>query len=178
MKEGLNLNFAKKFFMDWIIPILVAFVIAALINKFLFFNIVVPTGSMYPTIKPGDRIVVTRIHNVNSLKRGDIVVFYSNELNDTLIKRLIGLPKDVVDIREDGSVYVNGTKLDEPYIMNNGGKTGKYTVPEGQYFFLGDNRSNSKDSRYWEKSSFIAAKDIKGKGRFIMFPFSRFGALK
>jgi signal peptidase I len=168
----------KNFFKDWIVPILVALVIAVLINKFLFFNIVVPTGSMYPTIKPGDRIAVTRIYNLNKLKRQDIIVFYSKELKDTLIKRLIGLPKDEVDIREDGSVYVNGTKLDEPYIMNNGGKTGKYTVPEGQYFFLGDNRSNSKDSRYWEQSSFIEAKEIKGKGRYTLFPFSRFGALK
>lgn len=169
---------AKKFFKDWIIPILVAVVIAALINKFLFFNIVVPTGSMYPTIKPNDRIVVTRIHNLKNLKRGDIVVFYSQELKDTLIKRLIGLPNDVVDIRDDGSVYVNGTKLDEPYVLNNGGKTGKYTVPEGQYFFLGDNRANSKDSRYWVQSNFIEAKEIKGKGKIIIFPFSRFGALK
>lgn len=172
------MNAVKGLFKEWILPIGVAIVLAVLINKFIFFNILVPTESMFPTIKPNDRIVVTRVHNVNKLKRGDIVVFYSEELKDTLIKRLIGLPGDSIDIKDDGSVYVNGNKINQPYVVYGGGKSGSYKVPQGEYFFLGDNRANSKDSRYWVNSSYIPAKEIKGKALFILYPFSRMGSLK
>ncbi len=62
-------------------------------------------------------------------------------------------------------------------MVNNGGKGGTYKVPEGKYFFMGDNRINSFDSRYWE-NPYIDWSDIKGKARFIVFPFKRFGILK
>lgn len=97
----------KKIFSSWIFPIIIAVILALLIKNFLFFNIKVPSESMFPTIKPGDRIFVTRVHNKGNLKRGDIVVFHSNELKEDLIKRLIGLPGDTVEVRNDGSVYVN-----------------------------------------------------------------------
>ena len=129
-------NFILRVFKDWIIPIIAAIIIAFVINKLIFFNIVVPTKSMYPTIKPEDRILVTRIHNVNNLEVGDIVVFHSDELKEDLIKRLMGLPGDVVERKQDGSVYVNGKKIDEPYVIYDGGEAGKYTVPEGHYLFL------------------------------------------
>ncbi|TDT46055.1 signal peptidase I [Fonticella tunisiensis] len=167
----------KRLINDWIIPIAVAAVIALAINKFLFFQVSVPTESMYPTIKPGDRIIVTRVHNVQNLKRGDIVVFYSDELHETLIKRLIGLPGDEIEIKEDGTVYVNDQRLDEPYVVNRDNKTGRYRVPENSYFFLGDNRLQSKDARYWI-NHYISADDIQGKARYIIFPFNRFGPLK
>lgn len=167
----------KNFFKDYIIPILVAVILALIIRQFLFFKIMVPTASMYPTIKDNDQIIVTRIYNKNSLKRGDILVFKSDELNEELIKRLIGLPNDTIKIDEDGSVYVNGSKLNQSYVLNSGGKSGSFKVPEGHYFFLGDNRSNSLDSRYW-KEAYIDWKDIEGKARFVIYPFNRFGMLK
>lgn len=171
------MDFAKRIFQDWILPIVAAIIIAFIINKVVFFNVTVPTGSMLPTIQLNDKILVTRVHNKNNLNHGDIVVFHSDELDEDLIKRLIGLPNDVVDIKEDGSVYINGDKTVESYIVYPGGKTGKFTVPEDSYFFMGDNRINSLDARYWDKP-FIPKKDIMGKARIIISPFSRFGKLK
>ena len=174
----------KRFFYDWIVPILVAIVFTLLVNKFIFFNVKIPSESMYPTIKIGDRAMVTKIYNYSNLKRGSVVVFESREIKDpttgkdeTLIKRLIGLPGDKIDVKEDNSVWVNGTKLDEPYVKNPGGKTGSFKVPAGSYFFMGDNRTSSFDSRYW-KQPYIPQSDITGKAQIIIFPFDRFGKLK
>lgn len=165
---------AKKIFQDWIAPILIAVILALLINKFLFFTVTVPSESMVPTIKVNDRIIVTRVYDRSKLKRGDIVVFYSRELNDTLIKRLIGLPGDKVEVKEGGQVFVNGEKLDEPYVVYPEDLKGSFTVGEDKYLFFGDNRSISNDARRWE-NPYIDGKDIKGKARFIIFPFSRAG---
>lgn len=164
----------KKLIQEWVLPLTAAVILALLVNRFIFFNSSIPSESMYPTIKIGDHIFTTRIYNPEKIKRGDIIVFYSKELKQRLIKRVIGLPGDTVEVKNDYTVWVNGNKLDEPYVKNNGGKTGTYKVPEKQYFFMGDNRSNSLDSRYWE-NSFISSKDILGKAQFIEFPFSRFG---
>ena len=171
------MKLVKKIFQDWIIPILAAIIIAFIINKVIFFNVTVPTGSMLPTINLNDKILVTRVHNKNNLKLGDIVVFHSDELGEDLIKRLIGLPNDLVEVKEDGSVYINNKKIDQSYVKYPGGKTGKYKVPADSYFFMGDNRINSLDARYWQKP-YIPAKDIMGKARIIISPFSRFGELK
>ena len=172
------MNIINKIFKDWILPIIAAIIIAFIINKLIFFNVTVPTGSMLPTINLGDKILVTRVHNKNNLNHGDVVVFHSDELEEDLIKRLIGLPNDEVEIKEDGSVYVNNEKVDESYVVYPGGKSGvTFKVPEDSYFFMGDNRANSLDARYWEKP-FIPKKDIMGKARIIISPFSRFGKLK
>ena len=171
------MNIVKKIFKDWIVPIIAAIIIAFMINKFVFFNVIVPTGSMIPTINLKDKILVTRVHNKNNLKNGDVVVFHSDELEEDLIKRLIGKPNDEVEVREDGSLYVNQIKTDESYVVYPGGKTGKFKVPEDSYFFMGDNRANSLDARYWQQP-FISEKDIMGKARIIISPFSRFGKLK
>ena len=164
----------KKIFMDWIMPIIIAIVVAILINKFLFFQVSVPSESMYPTIKIGDRITTTRVYDKSKLERGDIVVFYSHEMGETLIKRLIGLPGDDIKIDELGQIFINGELLDEPYVVNKSNIQGEFKVPENKYFFLGDNRAGSKDSRYWEEP-YIEAREIKGKAQFIIYPFSRFG---
>ncbi|MCY6483276.1 signal peptidase I [Clostridium aestuarii] len=165
---------AKKILRDWVLPIGTAILLAFLINKFLFFQVSVPTKSMYPTIKPGDRIVVTRVYDKGKLKRGDIVVFYSDELKETLIKRLIGLPGDKIRVDNQRDVYINEEKVDQPYVVFNGGIGGEFKVPEGKYFFMGDNRGDSLDSRYWNEH-YITGDKIRGKARFIVFPFKRFG---
>ena len=171
------MKLVKKIFQDWIIPIIAAIIIAFIINKVIFFNVTVPTGSMLPTIKLNDKILVTRVHNKNNLKLGDIVVFHSDELGEDLIKRLIGLPNDLVEVKEDGSVYINNKKIDQSYVKYPGGKTGEYKVPADSYFFMGDNRINSLDARYWEKP-YIPGKDIMGKARIRISPLSNFGKLK
>lgn len=167
----------KSFFREWVVPIGAAIILAVLIHKFVFFQVSVPTRSMYPTIKPGDRIIVTRIYHKESLKTGDIVVFYSDELKETLIKRLIGVPGDTVEVKDNGEVYVNSKKINQSYVVYNGGIGGTFKVPEGKYFFMGDNRANSWDSRYWNEH-YISQDKIKGVARFIAFPFNRFGNFK
>lgn len=165
----------KKFFTEIVAPVVVAIIIALLIRKFLFFQAKIPTASMYPTIKEGYRVMVTRVYNKEKLNRGDIIVFYSEEFKETYIKRLIGLPGDEIKIENNGDIYINGEKSKEPYVVYPGGARGlQYKVPEGSYFFLGDNRSASKDARYW-KQPYISEKDIEGKARFIVFPFDKFG---
>lgn len=165
----------KNFFFDWVIPIFIAIVLAICINKFLIFKVYIPSSSMVPTLNVDDRLLVTRVYNPEKLQRGDIVVFDSDELNETVIKRLIGLPGDTIKI--DGTaVYVNGKKLDEPYVKYPLESYGTYKVPEGKYFFLGDNRANSNDSRFW-KDPYIDADKIQGKAQIKIYPLSQIGFL-
>ena len=87
-------------------------------------------------------------------QRGEVVTFRSDELNKLLVKRVIGLPGDTVSF-QDGYVYINGEKLDEPYLSRQGvtasGRQEEYTVPEGCLFFMGDNRTGSYDARSWKE---------------------------
>ena len=169
----------KSFFTDWILPIAFAFIISILIKEFLLFFAYVPSSSMYPTLKIGDRLLITRIYNENTIHRGDILVFYSKEEDENMVKRVIGLPNDEVKISK-GIVYINGEPYPEDYIeeteealINQDEYQGIFQVPEGKYFFLGDSRNNSFDSRYWD-DKYIDFKDIQGKARIIVFPFSNF----
>ncbi|EGT0012962.1 signal peptidase I [Clostridium perfringens] len=159
---------------EYVVIIFTAIVLTLLVNKFLFFKIVVPTPSMAPTIEPGDQLFATRIHNLSKMERGDMIVFYSKEFDERMIKRLIGLPGDKVEIKDDGTVYVNNEKLDEPYIKYPGGKVNmNFEVPEDKYLLLGDNRDNSKDSRYWS-DKYIDGDDILGKAQITVWPLNRF----
>lgn len=167
---------SKNFLYEWIVPIISAIVIAVIINKFLIFKIFIPSGSMIPTINIDDRLFVTRIYNYDNLDRGDIIVFYSEEFQESMIKRLIGLPGDIVEI-ENGIVSVNGEKLSEDYIIEKDNYTGYFEVPEEKYFFLGDNRSNSKDSRYWQ-DSYIDKENVEGKAQIRVYPLKDFGRVK
>ncbi|WP_029699142.1 signal peptidase I [Clostridium sp. Ade.TY] len=165
-----------NFFKDLIIPVIIAVILAILINKFLIFRVYIPSSSMAPTLNVDDRLLVTKVYNPENLKRGDIVVFKSKELDEIVIKRLIGLPGD--EIRFDGtSVYVNGKKLDEPYVKNPMEFYGTYKVPEGKYFFLGDNRANSNDARFW-KNPYISGDQILGKAQVKIYPFNQMGFLQ
>jgi signal peptidase I len=162
---------------DWIFPLIAAVIIAIVVNRTLFFLVEVPSGSMFPTIKEGDRLLVTKIYNPQKLNRGDIVVFKSKELNMTLVKRLIALPGDTVDIEDDGTLIINGEKKDEPYVIQKGLKSGHFEIPKNCYFFLGDNRRDSSDARYW-KMPYIQGSDIIAKAQFRVYPFDRVGLIK
>lgn len=166
----------SNIFIEWVIPILISLVLAILINKFLIFKVKIPSESMVPTLNVGDRLFVTRVYSPEKLKRGDVVVFYSDEKNEDMIKRLIGLPGDKVVIK-DGVVTVNGETLKENYIGTADNYNGEFEVPEGKYFFLGDNRYWSLDSRYWE-NPYIDGSKIKGKAQIKVYPWSDFGKIK
>lgn len=164
----------KYLIKEWLLPILVAIILAMLIKEFLFYQVKVPSASMYPTIKIGDRIIVTKVYNKKKLKSGDIIVFKSDELNEILIKRLIGLPGDEVVVKDKGRVFINGSEIAQPYVVNKDDLDIKFKVPENKYLFFGDNRADSFDARRWV-NPYIDGKDIKGKAQFIIYPFKRFG---
>lgn len=166
----------SNFFIEWIVPIVIAVTLALLINKFLIFKVKIPSESMVPTLNVGDRLFVTRVYNPENLKRGDIVVFYSEEKNEDMIKRLIGLPGDKIVIN-DGIVTVNGETLKEDYIGTADNYSGEFNVPEGKYFFLGDNRYWSLDSRYWN-DPYIDGSEIKGKAQIKVYPWKDFGKIE
>ncbi len=166
----------SNFFNEWIVPIVVAVILAILINRFLIFKVKIPSESMVPTLNVGDRLFVTRVYNPEKLKRGDIIVFHSDEKNEDMIKRLIGLPGDNVIIN-NGIVTVNGETLKEEYLGTIDTYNGEFEVPEGKYFFLGDNRYWSLDSRYWE-NPYIDGSDIKGKAQIKVYPWKDFGKVE
>lgn len=104
---------------------------------------------MISTLQVKDKLIITRIYNVGNLEEVDIITFKNDEFpNEILIKRLIGLPGDKIEIK-DGIVFRNGEEIKEDYVKNNIKYNGTFDVPENKFFFLGDNRSNSDDSRLW-----------------------------
>ncbi|AMN30725.1 signal peptidase I [Clostridium perfringens] len=168
----------KNLFSNWLIPIIAAVLLAVIINKFLLYKIVVPSPSMSPTVEVGNQLFVTKVYNTSNIKRGDVLVFNSDELHELLLKRVIGLPGDNVEIKKDGSVYVNGEKIKEDYVKYPGGKTDMYfNVPEGKFLMLGDNRANSDDARYWT-NPYVDNKDIDAKAQIIVYPFNRIGFIR
>lgn len=163
---------------SWVQVVLIAVLIALFVDTFIIANSVVPTGSMENTIMPDNRVIGFRLsYYFEEPERGDIVIFLSPDEeakgNRTYyVKRLIGLPGDTVDIR-DGGVYLNGddTPLDEPYLREpmKTEKEQHFSVPEDSYFFLGDNRNHSSDSRRW-KNPYVKRKKLTAKVLFRYFP--------
>jgi len=159
-------NTVKKEVFSWVKTILLAAILAGAVNSFLIVNAEVPTGSMENTIMAGDRILALRTsYWFGEPERGDITVFrYPDDPtgNTLYVKRIIGLPGDTVQV-EDGEVFINGETLEEDYIAEiTDGDFGPYTVPEGCYFMMGDNRNHSVDSRFWE-DKFVEKDEILGK---------------
>jgi len=131
--------------------------------------------SMKPTLQPGNLLLVNKLaYKWGEPKHGDVIVFhYQGSKNDDYIKRLIGLPGDVVTVK-NRIVYVNDVGLTEPYIADLPAYEGSWTVPENSVFVLGDNRNNSSDSHQW---GFVDMKDIVGKALFIYWPLDQIRSL-
>ena len=166
----------KNIWKDWVLPLALEILAIFLFIKFVAFAVYVPSGSMLPTIQVPSLLVATRVYSPEkSVERGDIVAFNSQELEKVLIKRCIGLPGDEVEL-EEGRLYINGEYVEEPYVVNTYPDDGSWIVPEGCYFFLGDNRSGSFDAREWD-DPYIEGKEIIGEARFTVYPFSNFGFL-
>jgi signal peptidase I len=132
--------------------------------------------SMLPNFVPGERVVVNKaVYWFGGPKRGDVVILKApSGVEENWIKRIIGLPGDTVEIIA-GEVYVNGVKLDEPYIKRNFSYSmAKETIPPDNYFFLGDNRDVSNDSsRGW----LMPRKNLIGKAWLISWPPSDWGVV-
>ena len=167
----------KSTIKEWIIDIAVVACIAIAVWRFLGYGVWITSGSMIPTLEVKDRLIVTRVYNPKNLKEGDIVLFKNDEFKgETLIKRLIGLPGDKIEIK-NGIVYRNGEKLIEDYVKNNDHFNGTYEVPQDKYFFLGDNRPNSYDSRYWE-DHYVDKSYIESKAIIKFYPIKDFEVIK
>jgi signal peptidase I len=166
---------------EWGILIVAALVIAIVIRTFVFQAFYIPSESMVPTLKVGDRVLVNKLsYKLHDPRRGDIVVFKAPEGAATaeikdLVKRLIGLPGETIEGR-DGKIYINGRELDEPYLPDDvkSRTFGPEKVPPDHYYMLGDNRQYSKDSTFFGP---IARKDLIGRAFMRIWPLSHLGFL-
>lgn len=157
--------------LEWIGVIVAAVAISFFLTEFIVVNANVPTASMESTIMTDDRLMGFRLsYLMDNPERGDIIIFrYPDDESILFIKRIIGMPGETVEIK-DGITFVNGKKLEEPYLqVEQLGEFGPYSVPQGCYFVMGDNRNNSRDSRYWN-NTFVERDQIVGKAIFRYFP--------
>ena len=168
----------RQFLRSWVLPLFAEVAALLLVFNFILNITYVPSGSMIPTIAEHSVLLSVREYDTEHLQRGEIYSFRSDELDKTLILRLIGLPGETVRIEGNGNVYIDDQLLDEPYVVNQEyGYTGTFTIPEGCYFFLGDNRSGSSDARYWD-DPYTPADQVVSRAVFTFFPFGNFGLLK
>lgn len=158
-----------------------ALLIALLIRTFLFQPFFIPTESMHPTLKEDDRILVNKLsYKLHDVRRGDIVVFTAPEgegdagIKD-LIKRVVGLPGEAVEGRA-GHVYIDGKLLEEPYLPEGvvTSAFGPQQIPAGSIWMMGDNRTQSRDSRFFGP---VPESDIVGRAFVRLWPLSRLGFL-
>lgn len=182
---------------EWIESFIIAIVLALLIRTFVVQAFKIPSGSMIPTFKVGDRIFVNkfiygakvpfteiRLPALRDPHRGDIVVFVSPEdKKKDFVKRLIAVGGETVEIK-DGRIFIDGKSIQEPlsirsvYYYNAGdfGREGSaIKVPEDSYFVLGDNSASSRDSRYW---GFVSRKNLLGNAICIYWPLHRMRTIK
>lgn len=160
----------KKFFRE-LMPYILIILIVVLIRTFLVTPIRVDGPSMNPTLKNGDIMILNKIAQVD---RFDIVVIKSKKVDTTLIKRVIGMPGETLEVR-DGVLYINDRKLDDKYGYGKTSDVGKIKIPDDSYFVMGDNRVVSADSRAFGT---FTKKEIKGTTKLTLFPFKRFGFKK
>jgi signal peptidase I len=153
---------------EFLETLLIALVLFVIINAATA-RILVQSISMQPNLKEGDLVLVNRlVYNFSEPKRGDVIVFQNpiNPEDVPYIKRIIGLPGDTVLIGQ-GKVMINGQLLSEPYLSVTTQRGGEFTIPEGEYFVMGDNRNNSSDSRAWGN---VPAEHIIGRAEAIYWP--------
>ncbi|MTI79871.1 MAG: signal peptidase I [Firmicutes bacterium] len=155
--------------------IAIAVILAVVIRMFIVEPFYIPSGSMEPTLLINDRIIVSKLnYYFEEPDRGDIVVFkYPRDPSRNFVKRLIGEPGDVVELR-NSNLYINGELVPEDYLPAGirYGDYGPIKIPQDKYLMLGDNRNNSEDSRYW---GLLPEDNIIGKAVLIYWPINRLG---
>ncbi len=170
---------------SWIWSFIVAFIIVGAVYIFLGRPFTVSGASMYPTLHNGDRMILSKIGDIN---RFDVVVLKAPDENVEYIKRVIGMPGDTLEMKQ-GVLYINGKKIEQPFINTEAlqkqtvfiddftlqSLIGETKIPEGKYFVMGDNRGVSRDSRM---IGLIDRKAIEGKAVFTIWPMNQFGEQK
>jgi signal peptidase I len=159
---------------EWLIVLGLVVLVLALLRTFVVQPYSIPSGSMSPTLVEGDRVAVSPLsYELGDVSRGDIVVFdapasETDDSDDSLIKRVVGLPGESIEIEND-AVIINGIPLDEPYV---GGEIdypdmAAIVVPAGEVFLMGDNRADSRDSRSFGP---VPVDDISGRALMVLWP--------
>ena len=170
----------KSVFLEYVEVLLIALLLALVIRTFAVQAYRIPSGSMLETLQIGDQLLVNRLAyglfvpfkddpllTWSEPQRGDVIVFeYPLDPETDYIKRVIGVPGDKLSM-QNKVLYVNGARVDEPYIQHIDANIdarrdnfGPIEVPPGKYFVMGDNRDDSKDSRFW---GFVGFNAIQGK---------------
>ena len=174
----------KKFFKEYIEPIVIAVLIALFIRAFVIQAFKIPSSSMEPTLQVGDHILVSKfiygikipftdikLFQYNKPRRGDIIVFiYPKDHSKDFIKRVIGTEGEKVTILHN-KIYIDDKLIDDPWGHFTRPRSsiedyGPLKVPEGSLFVMGDNRDNSQDSRFW---GFVKTNEVKGKAFIVYF---------
>jgi len=153
------------------IPYILIIIIVILIRTFIATPIKVNGTSMTDTLNHKDTMILNKIDvKINKLERFDIVVIETG--NTYIIKRIIGLPGETIKY-QNGKLYINGKKINDPYYKNNNTSDFESVkIPKNHYYVLGDNRNDSIDSRIIGP---VNIKDIKGTTKLIIFPFKNMG---
>jgi signal peptidase I len=182
MREGQSI---KSGVWAWAKSLTSTFVFAWMFTHHVAQATVVPSESMNPTILIGDHFFLDKVAfpanypkalekylPVRTIHRGDIIAFWSPaDPNTRLVKRVIGLPGETIEIQDD-EVWIDGAKLNEPYVVHAAlrrhGHVDAMTIPADHFFMMGDNRDNSYDSRFW---GFAHRRDFIGKPLFVYWSY-------
>lgn len=172
----------KKEILSWVFYIAFVLVLTWVIITFVGQRTRVDGRSMMNTLHDGDNLIVEKLsYRFSDPKRFDIIVFPPTGKKEYYIKRIIGLPGETVQIDENGNIYINGELLEENYgaetIQNPGRAANPITLGDDEYFVMGDNRNNSKDSRSEEVGN-VKRSQIIGRAWLRIWPLNKFGLLK
>lgn len=165
------------------IYIVIIAVITVLLIQFVGQRTRVEGSSMEPTLSNGDNLIVDKLsYRFREPRRFDVIVFPDERETDKYyVKRIIGLPGETVQIDENGCIYINGKELEESFglemIRDAGSAKEGILLGEDEYFVMGDNRNNSKDSRSEELGS-VHRNTIIGRALFRIYPFSKMGVIR
>ena len=164
---------------SWFRDVSLALVIASIIILFFYQPVKVEGTSMMPRLSDQERIFINKfVYRLEPIHRGDVVVFwFPRDTSKSYIKRVIGLPGDMVEMLR-GEVFVNGQKLEEPYVQPEFRGTQSFRaarVGAAEYFVLGDHRNSSNDSRVWGT---VPREFIYGKAQLVYWPIDRWGLLE
>jgi signal peptidase I len=186
--EGRSKGASYRWVVEWVVILMAVLLCTVLLRTYVVQSFYIPSPSMVPTLQVGDRIMVNKLsYDFHGVHRGDIVVFKRPPLEDQdfpdLVKRVIGLPGETIST-QNGHVYINGRLLNEPWLPPGPSSytgalpddahavfnmPGPVKIPAGHYFVMGDNRTDSEDSRYFGP---IAQSLIVGRAVAVVWPLS------